>query len=130
MHPANAPKRTPTRTEREPFLPLALITLAAPLLWVLHFAVLYLLEGFLCSTAALPAAAIPVTILLATLLCGGACMYLLLAGAACLRRAGAMDLQSYPVLRAAQRLLAGLALLAIVWTSAGALFLDTCAFVY
>ena len=130
MPDAQQSKSTPTRGEREPFLPVALVTLAAPLLWVLHFAFLYLLEGFLCARAQSAAMLIPAAIALATLFCGGACLYLFLAGRACLRRAGAVLLQSQGFLAAAQRLLAGLALTAIAWESGGAFFLDICAFAY
>jgi len=126
MPDAQQSKSTPTRGEREPFLPVALVTLAAPLLWVLHFALLYLLEGFLCARAQSAAMLIPAAIALATLFCGGACLYLFL----CLRRTGAVLLQSQGFLAAAQRLLAGLALTAIAWESGGAFFLDICAFAY
>ena len=118
---------TPTGHEREPFLPLTLLTLAAPLLWVLHFAIGYLLEGFLCALSR-SAAAIFAALFLVTLICGGACAYLLVAGDVWLRRAGAMHLQSYKFLSATQRALAGLSLVAILWASAGALFIDACAF--
>lgn len=132
MFPADgdAAPQLPIKTAREAFVPLTLVTLAAPLLWVAHFALSYLLEGFLCTRAAVPTLAIPGAIVVATVVCGGACAWLMSAGAAWLRRAGAATLQSLPFLVEAQRVLAGLALLAIVWGGTGTLFLGPCASAY
>jgi hypothetical protein len=120
---------TPTRQQREPFMPSLLLTLAAPLLWVLHFAAVYLLEGFLCAPLSSPLL-IPGIIFLFTLLCAGACVRVLFAGAAWLGKTAPPLLQSHQFLADSQRLLAGLSLMAIIWTAAGALFLAPCAVGY
>jgi hypothetical protein len=125
-----ASKHTPVLREREPFVPLMLAALAPPLLWTLHFAFLYLLEGFLCEPPVPAAAAIPYVILVATLIAGGLCASLLFGGNAWLRGAGASRVGSQAFLRTTQRLLAGLSLVAILWSSAGALMLSPCAFAY
>ncbi|MDY6982590.1 MAG: hypothetical protein SV422_05845 [Pseudomonadota bacterium] len=125
-----AGKATPVRDAREPFVPLMLASLAAPLTWVLHFALLYLLEGLLCTPALPFGAAIPGTIALATVLGAAACAWLLYASAAWLRRAGAAELQSCVFLANVQRLFAGLALVAILWSGSAALLLSPCSFVY
>lgn len=132
VRPASAKEseHLPIRHEREPFLPLTLATLAAPLLWVLHFALVYLLEGFLCVRVAPAVALIPQAMLVATLVCGGGCAWSLFAGGTWLRKAGVTQLQSGNFLRAVQRVLAGLALVAIVWGGSGALLLSPCAFSY
>jgi hypothetical protein len=120
----------PIKHEREPFLPLTLAMLAAPLLWVAHFAIVYLLEGFLCTRAELPSAAIPGTVVVATVVFGGACGGLMLAGDSWLRRAGVSELQSRHFLIETQRVLAGLSLLAIVWSGTGVMFLGPCSSTY
>lgn len=126
----HASKSTPVLGAREPFLPLALTALAAPLLWTLHFALLYLLEGFLCEPPVPAAAMIPAAIIVATLIGGGLCAWLLFGGDAWLRRANVAQVESHAFLRAAQRLLAGLSFVAILWGGAGALMLAPCASAY
>lgn len=125
-----AGKATPVRDAREAFVPLTLASLAAPLIWVLHFALLYLLEGFLCTPALPFAAAIPGTIVIATFIGTSACAWLLYSSTAWLRRAGASELQSGVFLANVQRLLAGLSLVAILWSGSAALLLSPCAFAY
>ena len=122
-------KPTPVRTAREPFMPLALITLAPLLLWALHFALVYLLEGFLCAPPGPWMSVIPGAILAATLLGAGASAALLARGAALLRRSAAA-LQSLTFLQLTQRLFAILSLAAILWAGSGALLLSPCAFIY
>jgi hypothetical protein len=116
------------RNER--FMLLSLTALAAPLLWVVHFAILYLLEGFLCEPPLPAAAAIPLAIAGATLIAGGLCAWILVGGNAWLARSGATHVESHAFLRALQCLLAGLSLVAILWSGAGALLLAPCAFAY
>ncbi|HEY0962671.1 MAG TPA: hypothetical protein VGE69_09985 [Pseudomonadales bacterium] len=128
--PTDRPQPTPVLDAREPFIPLAFATLAAPLLWTLHFAFVYLLEGFLCEAPVGAAAAIPEAIVAATVIAGGLCAWNLFAGDAWLRRAGASRVESHLFLRAAQRVLAGLSLIAILWSGAGALMLGPCMFAY
>lgn len=125
----NTSKPVPVLGLREPFLPLALASLAAPLLWALHFAFLYLLEGFLCEPPVPGAAAIPIAIITATLVGAGLCAWLLLGGSAWLRRAH-VSVESHAFLRATQRVLAGLSLVAILWGGAAALLLAPCTFAY
>lgn len=120
---------TPTHQQREPFMPVTVLTLAAPLLWVLHFAVLYLLEGFLCLPGR-PALWIPMAILVATLLCGGVCLGLFMRGASWLEKGAAAELRSRDFLRAFQRMIAALSLVAILWSAAGALMIAPCSFAY
>lgn len=115
---------------REPFVPLTLVALAPALLWVLHFAFVYLLEGFLCSPVRPAAMAIPAAIIIATLLGAGLCAWIFAAGTSWLRCSGSTRLQAHLFLCTFQRLLAGLALVAIVWGGTGALLLAPCAFIY
>lgn len=124
------PRSPPTHAAREPFVPLALATLAAPLLWALHFAFVYLLEGFLCEPPGPAAATIPAAIIAATSLGGALCAWSLFAGDAWLRRARVEQVASHAFLRTTQRVLAGLSLVAILWSGAGALMLGPCMFVY
>ena len=126
----SAASGTPVRGAREPFIPLALATLAAPLLWALHFAFVYLLEGFLCAPPGPAVAVIPATIIAASLIGGGLCAWSLFAGDTWLRRAGVTQVTSHAFLRMSQRVLAGLALVAILWSGAGALMLGPCMFAY
>jgi hypothetical protein len=123
-------KSIPVLDAREPFLPLSFAVLAAPLLWTLHFALLYLLEGFLCEPPGPAAAVIPSAILAATLLGGGLCTWSLFKGDVWLRRMGVTRIESHAFLRATQRVLAGLSLVAILWGGAGALMLAPCVFAY
>lgn len=129
-HDTDARKATPVLDAREAFLPLSLAALAAPLLWVMHFALLYLLEGFLCEPPVPGAASIPTVIIVATLVAAGLCAWILFGGDAWLSRMGAARVEAHGFLRAMQRLLAGLSLVAIVWSGAGALLLAPCAFAY
>lgn len=108
----------PIGHRREPFLPLTLAVLAAPLLWALHFAILYLLEGFLCNWAS-SGSAIAGTIVVVTLICGGGCVWLLAAGDAWLRFAGSAQVESHNFLKIVQRLLTWLALAAILGAAWG-----------
>jgi len=126
----HAGKGTPVLGSREPFLPLSFATLAAPLLWALHFAFLYLLEGFLCEAPVAGAEAVPAVIIIATLIGATLCAASFFAGDAWLRRVGALQLESHAFLRITQRLLAGLSFVAVMWSGAGALMLGPCTFAY
>lgn len=129
MHPVNE-RPTPIRQEREPFVPTLLAALAAPLLWALHFGFVYALEGSLCAPQVPGEALVPAAIGIATLLGAGLCAWLTLRSAAWLRRSGAAALESCAFLVNVQRLLAALALVAILWVGAGALMLGPCALAY
>ncbi|MGV3590593.1 MAG: hypothetical protein ACO1PZ_02820 [Gammaproteobacteria bacterium] len=129
-HERSATSGTPVLGAREPFVPLALATLAAPLLWALHFAFVYLLEGFLCAPPDAAAATIPAIIIVATLIGAGLCAWSLFAGEAWLQRAGVSQVASHAFLRTTQCTLAGLSLVAILWSGAGALMLGPCVFAY
>jgi hypothetical protein len=132
MFPASDTEKehSPISHEHEPFVRLSMAALAAPLLWVMHFAIVYLLEGFLCTREAAPMWVIPGTILVATAVFGGVCGWIMLASDARVRRAGAATLQSGKFLVQVVRVLAGLALVAIMWSGAGAIFLSPCSFAY
>lgn len=120
---------TPTHHDREPFVLLTLTILAAPLLWVLHFGGVYALEEFLCKPVVAAWLPIPAAIIFATLICGGICAWLAIAGPARLQR-GEPPLESRSFLGRVQRLLALLALVAILWGGSGALFFDPCSLAY
>ena len=132
MHPLNheTPLPPPVGDKREPFIPLALATLAPPLLWALHSGIVYALEGLLCTRIPALANAIPTTVIILTIAFAGICAWWFIAGNSALRRTGAHQLQSHPFLRQTQRLFAGLALLAITWTGTGALMLGPCSSTY
>jgi hypothetical protein len=119
------------RTEpREPYLKLAAASMAGPLCWVLHFAFVYLLEGLFCIQASSPLQLITVTIAVATLAFGAACVWLIIRSGYWLRRMGTARLSSLEFLVYLTRMLAGLALLAIVWVGTGSAFLRPCSAVY
>lgn len=121
---------SPAAARHEPSLKLPLAVLAGPLCWVLHFALVYLLEGFLCPRGASAVPLIAATIVTATLVCGGACVWLLLASDRWLERAGAPVGAMRCLLESLTRMLAGLALVALLWVAAGIAFLAPCVAAY
>lgn len=121
---------TPPGARREPYLKLALASLAGPLCWVLHFSLVYLLEGFLCIQDSAPVQLIIGTIALATLVSGTVCAWLMIKSSYWLCKAGATQVAARDFLVYLNRVLAGLALLAIVWSGMGAAFLSPCSGAY
>lgn len=112
---------------REPYLKLALASLAGPLCWVLHFALVYLLEGFFCIQDAPPAQLITGIIIVATLVFGAICAWLMIRSRHWMCRMGGGTILSLDFLVYLTRMLAGLALLAILWAGTGSAFLSPCA---
>jgi hypothetical protein len=115
---------------REPYLKLAVASMAGPLCWVLHFALVYLLEGLFCIKASPPLQLITGTIVAATLVFGAACVWLIIRSGHWLRKMAGARLSSLEFLVYVTRMLAGLALLAIVWVGTGSAFLHPCSAVY
>jgi hypothetical protein len=115
-----------TGSGNEPFLPIALASLAGPFSWVLHFAVLYLLEGFLCAQRSPPRGLVTAGIVGATAVLGGCCLALVLRGRAWLRHAGANRTAMLEFLFHVCTLLSALSLLAILWAGSAVLFLSAC----
>jgi hypothetical protein len=94
--------------------------LLGPILWLIHFTVVYALQSTLCVVAS-PIHLVLIATLIVTVLA-------LIALAAALGRAGKNDRQSSrPFLRQTMRLLALLSAVSIIWTCLAALFLHPCA---
>lgn len=123
-------KRTPLGERREPYLKLALASLAGPFCWVLHFALVYLLEGLFCIQDPPPTQLIIGTVIVATLAFGAACAWLIVKSRFWLHKAGGNQVLSLDFLVQLTRMLAGLSLLAIVWAATGSAFLSACSAVY
>ena len=117
---------------REPYVPLTLVCLAGPLIWTLHFAVVYLAEGFVCARQAWPASWVAWIVGLGTLLLGSACLWLVVDPDYWLNRAGAerVSLDVRRFLSQFTRWMAGLSLLAIAWVGSGVLMVEACRAVY
>jgi uncharacterized protein involved in cysteine biosynthesis len=117
-------------SQREPYLRLTLAGLAGPLCWVLHFATVYLLEGFVCIQEIVTRNLVVGGLLAATLLFGGACVWLIVASHSWLNCAGTCHPETQQFLTVITRMLAGISLLAILWATSGLVFLTACSAVY
>ena len=117
----------PLGERREPYLRLALASLAGPLCWILHFALVYLLEGFLCRQGSPPAQLITGVVIATTLVLAAGCAWLMVKSRYWLRKAGGDEVSVLALLVLINRMLAGLSLLAIAWGGSGSLFLGPCA---
>ena len=94
--------------------------LLGPILWLIHFTVVYALQSTLCVVAS-PTRLVLIATLIVTALA-------LTALAAALRKAGRGDQpSSRPFLRQTMRLLALLSAVGIIWTCLAALLLHPCA---
>ena len=117
---------------REPYVSLTLVCLAGPLIWTLHFAVVYLAESFVCARQAWPASWVAWIVGLATLLMGSACLWLAVRPNDWLMRAGAerVTRQTRRFLAEFTRWVAALSSLAVVWVGSGVLLVGACQAVY
>lgn len=120
------------RQAREPYVALTLVCLAGPLIWVLHFAVVYLAEGFVCARPAWPASWVAWIVGVATLSLGAACLWLVVDPDYWLNRAGAdrVSMEVRRFLSQFTRWMAALSLLAMAWVGSGVLMVGACQSAY
>jgi len=114
--------------DREPYGLLTLAGLAGPFIWVLHFALAYLAEGFVCMQPEPSHSMVIWQVVGATLVMGALCLCLVLWPQNWVALMGGKRIHKHSAgfLAAVTRWLAGLALLAILWSGTGVLLLGPC----
>lgn len=122
------------KLQKEHYVRVSLFSLGGPLLWVIHFAVVYVVQHVLCSVYGNTAeTTVTVLILIMSLLLVIALVIYMVRAPALLRQVLHLDEgqniyahHTLAFLHFMMRALAGLSLLGILWASVAVVFLTSC----